>query len=104
MTTDYQRQWVAENRDKVRAASRRYSMKKRAWLAEIKLASGCADCGYNENDVALDFDHVRGQKEFTISQGNKSKEKILAEIEKCDVVCANCHRIRTHCRREDACF
>jgi len=33
----------------------------------IKLSRGCADCGYNESAVALDFDHVRGVKTFTVS-------------------------------------
>lgn len=99
---EYYRQYAKNNRDKMAANSKRYSDKKRAWLDGIKLEAGCMDCGYNEQAVALDFDHVRGVKEFTVSQGNRSRATVLAEIEKCDVVCANCHRIRTHERRTDA--
>jgi len=68
---------------------------KRDWMAQYKLDAGCADCGYNEHPHALDFDHVE-EKEFNVSQGQDKSYKILKEeIAKCDVVCANCHRIRT---------
>lgn len=66
----------------------------------LKLEAGCHDCGYNEYPEALDFDHVRGDKEFNIGSGNTyTIERLLAEIEKCEVVCANCHRLRTAERR-----
>jgi hypothetical protein len=47
----------------------------------------------------LDFDHVSGEKVSTIGkmlQENISWAKIHAEIEKCNVLCANCHRKRTY--------
>jgi len=49
----------------------------------------------------MDFDHVRGEKVLSISamvHKGFSWESILAEIAKCDVVCSNCHRIRTAAR------
>lgn len=68
-------------------------------LAQMKLESGCADCGYNEYACALEFDHVRGEKEFNLSRfQGRSWKRVLAEIEKCDVICANCHRVRTQTR------
>ena len=71
-------------------------------IQKIKVERGCADCGYNANPVALDFDHLPGTvKNFRIASmaaGNKW-ELIEAEIAKCEVVCANCHRIRTADRR-----
>ena len=67
-----------------------------ARLQEIKLESGCVDCGYKENPTALEFDHVRGEKTFTISKNpSLAWERIEEEIAKCEVRCANCHRIRT---------
>ena len=74
----------------------------RAYVQAIKLERGCADCGYREHAEALDFDHLPGfvkeHKMASISGGAKI-EKIHAEIAKCDVVCANCHRVRTARRR-----
>jgi hypothetical protein len=50
----------------------------------------------NRNPVVLEFDHL-ADKTFTISEGLRDRnwESVLAEIAKCDVVCANCHRRRT---------
>ena len=57
----------------------------------------CADC--NESDPhTLEFDHVRGVKSEHVSkliQNATSEIRLKAEIAKCDVVCANCHRRRT---------
>jgi hypothetical protein len=61
----------------------------------------CADCGNSYPYYVMDFDHVHGDKKFTIGDKRKgSTERIVAEIEKCEVVCANCHRIRTFGRRQ----
>lgn len=54
----------------------------------------CVDCGASDM-VVLEFDHVRGEKLGNISWmvgTGRSAETIKAEIEKCDVRCANCHR------------
>lgn len=61
-------------------------------------AQPCADCLGTFPPCAMDFDHVRGVKEFGVAAGicRVSDQRLLAEIAKCDVVCANCHRIRTH--------
>lgn len=74
------------------------------------------DCNQSFPPYVMDFDHVRGEKEFLISQvsdkrrllgdlrdikgsASVSQERLLKEIEKCDLVCSNCHRIRTHNRK-----
>lgn len=69
-------------------------------VLEYLTKHSCVDCGEKDLRV-LEFDHVRGQKFKGISvlfQGTYSIEKILKEISKCDVVCANCHKKRTHDR------
>lgn len=61
----------------------------------------CVDCG-EEDPIVLEFDHVAGTKEFPVSEGVSrmySIKKIKAEIDKCEVRCANCHRRVTHNRR-----
>lgn len=51
----------------------------------------------------MDFDHVRGKKLCTVSsitsRGNRPSA-LLREAAKCDVICSNCHRIRTHILRD----
>jgi predicted HNH restriction endonuclease len=54
----------------------------------------CSICGYNKNINVLELHHINPkEKEFTIS-GNHSRswEKIKKELDKCMVVCSNCHR------------
>ena len=59
----------------------------------------CVDCGETD-PVVLEFDHLR-DKRFAIrlSAHGRNWQTILDEIEKCEVVCANCHRRRTARRR-----
>lgn len=57
----------------------------------------CVDCG-TDDIVVLEFDHVRGQKEFNIgTRAGDVREwhRVVNEIEKCEVRCANCHRRKT---------
>lgn len=58
--------------------------------------SSCMDCGYT-NPIALEFDHRDPTtKLFNIADGYlRSKEELILEVSKCDIVCANCHRLRT---------
>lgn len=59
----------------------------------------CLDCGGEFPLECMDLDHVRGEKLFNLSKaGPRNHEAVLQEIAKCDVVCANCHRIRTKAR------
>lgn len=52
----------------------------------------CVDCGESD-PVVLDLDHVRGEKEINIGEEvhNLAWPRIMKEIEKCEVRCANCH-------------
>lgn len=61
----------------------------------------CMDCGIRYPTYVMDYDHVRGVKRNTIARvvTNATSLAVLQEeIAKCDVVCSNCHRIRTHGR------
>lgn len=69
----------------------------REWLASFKKGKVCSKCGISDFRV-LDFHHIDpSKKEFSISFNylNLGIDKIMQEIKKCDILCANCHRI-TH--------
>jgi hypothetical protein len=58
----------------------------------------CVDCGKSYPSFVMDFHH-RTDKQFQIGKYSSiapSAKRLRAEIAKCDVICANCHRIRTH--------
>lgn len=64
-------------------------------LTEIKMERGCLDCGYRTHSSALEFDHIRGRKSVLLSRCTlRYWSQVEHELAKCDVVCANCHRIR----------
>ena len=56
----------------------------------------CADCGVKYPPYVMDFDHRGDKVQGVAGMWSRSMEVLLAEIAKCDVVCANCHRERTH--------
>lgn len=85
-------------RECCRSASLANYFRKMEVINAIKMERGCADCGYREHPVALEFDHLDGfTKVDNVSRmaGSASLERIMAEIAKCEVVCGNCHAIRT---------
>jgi hypothetical protein len=67
-------------------------------VRELK-SQPCADCGERFPPEAMDFDHI-AKKRIEVSRllYISGTEALLAEIQKCEVVCANCHRIRTRRR------
>jgi len=67
-------------------------------LYEAKGGAKCSQCGYDKHTSALDFHHVDPEtKKFTISSSlNRSLKSLLEEIDKCVILCANCHRVAEH--------
>lgn len=63
----------------------------------------CSDCGGSFHPVCMDFDHRPGEiKLFNIGPMRiQALSKLRREIAKCDIVCSNCHRLRTLQRRLD---
>jgi 5-methylcytosine-specific restriction endonuclease McrA len=69
------------------------------FVLDFKKNGKCSDCGFLGKDYpeVLDFDHLRDKK-FNISEYRRYTSgfnKVKEEISKCDLVCSNCHRIRT---------
>ena len=72
--------------------------KNRKYLQEYKLEKGCAICGYKEHHAALEFNHIDpSKKSGNIAEHvtDWSLKKLLEEVYKCEVLCANCHRVHT---------
>jgi hypothetical protein len=83
---------------KIKKQQNERSKKIKVFLAEYKIQKGCQDCGYKKHHSALDFDHIKGKKELNVCFA-KSIGQAKKEIEKCEIVCSNCHRIRTYNRQ-----
>lgn len=92
---EYQRNWEHSNKDRRREINRRRRLKLVENFSEYKSKLSCVICGENEA-CCLDFHHKDpNNKEFNISEagrGGISEKRLLEEIAKCDVLCANCHR------------
>lgn len=74
-----------------------YIERNREYVRNIKLASGCVKCGYNEHHVCLDFHHLDSEdKDDNVARlvnSASSIKRIDKEIAKCIILCANCHRL-----------
>jgi hypothetical protein len=87
-----------------RKDSRKNSVKRnRKFVDDYLKLHPCVDCG-NDDVRVLEFDHVRGNKETNVSniiRNGWKLERLISEIEKCEVRCCNCHRIVTIERRKN---
>lgn len=89
-----ERRSYRKHREKRLALKRKLISEKKQFISRIKSERGCQQCGIKDSRV-LDFHH-RDPSEKVECLGRsvvRSYETILKEIEKCDVLCANCHRI-----------
>lgn len=97
--------WYQNNKGITRRRARIRNDAHRAALRELVCglkSAPCADCNSSFPPKAMDFDHVRGNKIANVSILVKDSARataVLDEIAKCDLVCANCHRMRTFNRR-----
>ena len=87
--------YVQENLEEIVARKRRKRAEMRAWFQDLKAQYCCYECG-EDDPRCLDFHHRDPEeKEFILADAVRrgwGKKKILAEIDKCDVLCSNCHR------------
>lgn len=96
---DCQRAWYLENRAEhqanVNANTDRYRKRNADLVLEYLRTHPCADCG-EADPLVLEFDHVR-DKDQAVSRLKSSgaPPRLMAEIDKCEVRCVNCHLKRT---------
>jgi hypothetical protein len=93
----YRRDWYHRNAEqeikKAIARNRKNRRETRDIASTLKLEVGCKLCGYNKCPGAMDFHHRdRKTKSFNIASSYYlGRKKVLEEIEKCDILCRNCH-------------
>ena len=86
-----------KNRKKIIEQVSQYKKDLAQFIRDYKTNKPCCDCGNIYPYYVLDFHH-KYDKKFSISQAFRAagKKQLLEEMAKCDLLCANCHRIRTH--------
>lgn len=99
----YNASWYERNKTRhcanVKKNNRTYNKLSQVEIEKIK-DRPCSDCGGRFPHYVMDFDHLDGTtKKFSIGKrGSRTWRSTLEEIKKCEVVCSNCHRIRTYQR------
>jgi hypothetical protein len=98
----YAHEYYLRNKTRHRGArlesNKRQRIRARTFVQKIK-ERPCKDCKVQYPYYIMQFDHTVGKKEFNIGRrGGRTVYTLADEIRKCDVVCANCHAIRTHKR------
>lgn len=88
----------------IAANVKRFRANLKAEIDEVKASTPCTDCGRCYPPYVMEYDHLPGFEKVNnvstlIGQTNIKKSRIYDEIGKCELVCANCHRVRTHNRR-----
>lgn len=87
--------------DKQRDWQKHWARDWKRWFWEFKATLSCSRCGFS-HPAAMQFHH-NGDKELGVSRmvtRRYNREKILAEIAKCEVLCANCHAVEHHSEYE----
>jgi hypothetical protein len=98
----YNKRYYREHTEKHRQVMKGHFTRKKAIIQSFK-DTPCMDCGNKFPPECMDFDHRGDDTKINdvSSMTTCSISKILEEIAKCDIVCSNCHRIRTEQRRKD---
>lgn len=88
--------WVANNPEKALEVNRKARAKRKAIVDAYKAERGCEDCG-NSDPRVLDLHHRQADQKVesvNVMRVRASLAAVMSEAAKCDVLCANCHRIR----------
>ena len=95
---NYNRQHYKSNKNYYKAKTNQSYNKLTTLLYSIKFSNSCNKCGEN-TPSCLEFNHInREDKKYQISsmcRMGKSEEQFIKEVEKCEILCCNCHRKKT---------
>lgn len=99
----YARAYRNKHLEKARSKFQKHRVDLREEIQSLKEAAGCQDCKGMFPYYVLDFDHREGTEKISdVSKiaASLRRDMVMEEIKKCDVVCANCHRVRTFKRKQ----
>jgi hypothetical protein len=100
----YDRRYYRERGRAARLVRQRARVRaERAWMSSLKEGVPCTDCGLVFPSWVMHWDHLPGyEKVACVSElvGSRRRTIALTELEKCELVCANCHVLRTISRAE----
>src|ERR1700737_4554755 len=96
---EYSRSHYRANKERYLESNNRRRQELKAFIKELKQSIPCKDCGLKYPHYVMDFDHLF-DKENLIKYfvNNNNKRGLEAELKRCEIVCSNCHRIRTYNR------
>lgn len=99
---EYNKAHYISNKDAYLGRAKATNKEYTDWYRSLKDDKECTDCKVRYPYYVLEWDHLPGtEKEMTPANAKRSytpRTELLKELEKCELVCANCHRIRTHKR------
>jgi hypothetical protein len=96
--------WYQEHKEeevrKARARNIEYIKRNVEYITNLKENTPCKDCGQQYPYYVMHFDHLKDKMGHvaTLARSPVSFKRLLIEISKCEIVCANCHAERTHQR------
>jgi len=94
---DALKEYYKENKDRFRKHNKVNRLRNAEYIQEAKRNGKCVSCGWNDHPCALDFHHIDPASKITeiasMTRGGSSIEKIQEEMNKCVLMCSNCHRI-----------
>lgn len=92
--SEYRKQHYLSNKEKYIKKAKINNQKSVDAFVEFMKDKKCVDCG-NDNPIVLEFDHREDKLANVSTLVRGSLKKLHEEIAKCDIVCSNCHKIRT---------
>jgi ATP-dependent Lon protease len=86
-----------KNIDKNRIKNKTYREKVREYVRVQKESNPCVDCGVAYPYYVMEYDHIEDNKIRTVAKitSSGSMDQVIKEIAKCELICSNCHKIRT---------
>lgn len=96
-----QRMHYLNNKEIYAKKNKTYRERVREYVKNVKESSPCLDCGIKYPYYVMEFDHIHSKiKTVSWLASRGTIDQVIEEIKKCELVCSNCHKIRTWTRMQ----